>query len=38
MMKRMMTSIHKSNTIADYKEKNASQRKLEVVIGGWTQR
>ena len=38
MMKRMMTSIHKSNTIADYKEKSASQKKLEVVIGRWTQR
>ena len=30
MMRRMMTSIHKSNKIADSKEKSASQKKLEV--------
>lgn len=34
----MMTSIHNSNTITNYKEKSASQKKLEVIIGRWTQR
>ena len=34
-MRRMMTSIHKSNKIADAKEKSASQKKLEVMMLIW---
>lgn len=31
----MMTSIHKSNKIADAKEKSASQKKLKVIMLIW---